>query len=141
MHILIEKYKNLNFMIDLLQEWIVSDGKKYFGTWNKFMAWREMFHQCETRQKKREDAMKFMENLYQWQLLLTSYLDQPIDDRSILIVFDKIGTSGKSSFAKHYHNLHRATTLMLDSGKSRDMAQVTRDKAHNLRVIFMDVMR
>ena len=85
--------------------------------------------------------MKFMENLYQWQLLLTSYLDQPIDDRSILIVYDKIGNSGKSSFAKHYHNLHRATTLMLDSGKFRDMAQVTRDKAHNLRVIFMDVMR
>ena len=30
---------------------------------------------------------------------------------------------------------------MLDSGKSRDMAQMTRDKAYNLKVIFMDVMR
>ena len=141
MQILIQKYKNLDFKIDLLQEWIVSDGNKYFSTWNKFMTWREMFHQCETRQKKRGVAMKFMENLYQWQVLLKSYLEQKIDDRSILVVFDKYGNSGKSSFAKHYHNLHRDTTLMLDSGKSRDMAQMTRDKAYNLKVIFMDVMR
>ena len=141
MPILIEKYKNLDFKIDLLQEWIVSDGNKYFSTWNKFMAWREMFHQCETRQKKRGDAKKFMENLYQWQVLLKSYLNQTVDDRSILVVYDKYGNSGKSSFAKHYHNLHRDTTLMLDSGKSRDMAQMARDKAYNLKVIFMDVMR
>ena len=85
--------------------------------------------------------MKFMENLYQWQVLLKSYLNQTVDDRSILVVYDKYGNSGKSSFAKHYHNLHRDTTLMLDSGKSRDMAQMARDKAYNLKVIFMDVMR
>lgn len=78
-----------------------------------------------------------------WQCSLNEKLKHAPDPREIVFVIDAIGNSGKSWFAKYYHQLHEDKCIMLQPGKRADMGYIFYKATLQAkrRVVFIDCKR
>lgn len=63
-----------------------------------------------------------------WQQAVVDYLQAPIDARSILVVYDKKGNSGKSFLMKHFKVQTDDRTVNLSNGKTGDLMHIIQKK-------------
>lgn len=93
-----------------------------------------------TQKKKRDEARKFLNELYPWQKTLKQAIDTDPDDRSMICVLDPEGGKGKSRFANAMTHAFRDKVINLSNGRGIDMAH-TLANAPDVRLIQVVLSR
>jgi len=75
----------------------------------------------------KEQAKKRLEDLYPWQQYVHNlYLSTP-DDRSIYVILDEKGGSGKTYLQNMFKNLYSDTVVDIRNGKTADMTKLAQN--------------
>lgn len=93
-----------------------------------------------TQKKKRDEARKFLNDLYPWQKSLREVIEADPDDRSMICVLDPEGGKGKSRFANAMTHAFRDKVINLSNGRGLDMAH-TLSNAPETRLIQVVLSR
>jgi hypothetical protein len=94
----------------------------------------------EEARERRIKAHKLVSTFYPWQQYLKEELEKPPNDRTIWVVLDERGCSGKSYFQRVIGDLYGDNVLMLTSSSNKDMFH-TVAKNPDCKIVIMNVAR
>ncbi len=75
-----------------------------------------------------------------WQQELLKEIEASPDPRKIIWYYDSVGNNGKSFFAKWRYQLDQST-VVLQSGKSKDIYHIIAKHAHDIKTVIFDFTR
>jgi hypothetical protein len=111
--------------------------KKMFEKAKEEIEWAEALNE----QKKRQSAAeKYVESLYPWQKFLLEELEKVADDRTIWLVLDKKGATGKSHFQRIVSDKNPKKVLMIPDDNKRDILNLAANHK-NYEIVFMNIAR
>lgn len=132
-------------VLNLIREYGESEALKIFITLGlKAKVWRDakesfaLEQQVEVQGKIESEFEKT--ELRVWQKDLQEVLDDTPDPRSIIVVVDKKGNTGKTYFARYMKAKYPDSVVLLNNGKAGDLAFVM-NEAKGSNTILMTLQR
>ncbi len=93
-----------------------------------------------SKKKRQSAAKKYVESFYPWQKFLLEEIEKVADDRTIWLVLDKNGATGKSQFQRIVADKNPRKVLMIPDDNKRDILNLAANHK-KYEIVFMNVAR
>ncbi len=103
----------------------------------KEIDWAEALKE---QRKRRSAAEKYAESFYPWQKFILEEIEKVADDRTIWLVLDKNGATGKSQFQRILADKYPGKVLMIPDDNKRDILNLASNHK-KYKFVFMNVAR
>jgi hypothetical protein len=103
----------------------------------KEIDWAEALKE---QRKRRSAAEKYAESFYPWQKFLLEEIEKVADDRTIWLVLDKNGATGKSQYQRILADKYPGKVLMIPDDNKRDILNLASNHK-KYKFVFMNVAR
>ena len=103
----------------------------------KEIDWAEALKE---QRKRRSATEKYAESFYPWQKFLLEEIEKVADDRTIWLVLDKNGATGKSHFQRIVADKNPRKVLMIPDDNKRDILNLAANHK-KYEIVFMNVAR